>query len=204
MTARQRRPSAPQQPQRDKAIRAVLAQIPFDGWTQAAFVQGMAQIGLPQGEASLLFPQGIQDIIVEFGRMADTAMEERIRKDRGFIKLRIREKIAFAVRVRLEFLLPYREAMRRLMIWYAMPLHWHLGARRLYRTVDLMWRAAGDTSTDFNFYTKRGLLAGVVKATTLFWLDDESPNCRASWEFLDRRIAEVLKVGQTLSKLKTG
>jgi ubiquinone biosynthesis protein COQ9 len=65
-----------------------------------------------------------------------------------------------------------------------------------------MWRAAGDASTDFNFYTKRMLLAGVLKATILFWLDDATPGCAASWEFLDRRIGEVLKIGKTISLAK--
>ena len=44
-------------------------------------------------------------------------------------------------------------------------------------TVDAIWYAAGDSATDFNFYTKRGLLAAVYGATMLYWLDDRSPDC---------------------------
>ena len=64
----------------------------------------------------------------------------------------------------------------------------------MYRSVDLMWRAAGDTATDFNFYTKRGLLAGVYGSTILFWLDDGSEGYAESWAFLDRRIADVMNI----------
>jgi ubiquinone biosynthesis protein COQ9 len=183
-------------------VEAMLREVPFDGWTEAAFGRAIRAAGVTQGEAGILFPRGIPDVIEEFGIMADEAMQARIAKTRGFGKLRVREKIAFAVRARLEFLTPHREAVRRLMAWYALPFHWPQAARRLYRTVDEAWHAAGDTSTDFNFYTKRGLLAGVLKATILFWLDDETLGCEASWEFLDRRIDEVLKVGQFIGKLR--
>ena len=37
-----------------------------------------------------------------------------------------------------------------------------------------MWRIAGDTSTDFNHYTKRMTLGAVYGSTLLVWLDDQS------------------------------
>lgn len=184
-------------------LRHVLAQVPFDGWTDAALKRGIRAAEVPSHEVEILFPQGLKDLIHLFGTTADEAVNERIKKESGFAKMRVREKIAFSVRARLEFLMPHREAMRRLMIWYTLPFHWSLGMKRLYQTVDLTWRAAGDSSTDFNFYTKRGLLAAVFKATILFWLDDETPTCKASWEFLDRRIENVMGIGQMLSKLRT-
>jgi ubiquinone biosynthesis protein COQ9 len=187
---------------RRKIMQSILAQVPFDGWTEAAYAQGVKDSGVARGEADLLFPGGVRDAIDLFGEEMDRAMQERIEEEPGFARLRVRDKIAFAVRARLEALAPNREAMRRLLSWYAMPLHAPLGLKRLYRTVDLMWRAAGDTATDFNFYTKRLLLAGVLKTTMLFWFDDESEDCRATWEFLDRRIGEVLKVGKTISLMK--
>lgn len=183
-------------------LMSVLTQVPFDGWTAAAYERGIRQCGLSPGEADLLFPRGIRDVVELFGEATDEAMFAKIENKSGFDKLRVREKIAFAIRARLEFLTPHREAMRQLMTWYALPFHWSLGAKRIYQTVDLAWRAAGDSSTDFNFYTKRGLLAGVVKATILFWLDDETPGCKASWEFLDRRIEDVMSVGQIIGRLR--
>ena len=187
---------------RRKILHAVLAEVPFDGWTEAAYSRALKQAGISRGEADLLFAAGLRDVIDAFGDWADRAMQEKIDAEPGFERFKVRDKITFAVRAKLEALTPHREAVRRLMFWYAMPLHAPLGAKRLYKTVDLMWRAAGDASTDFNFYTKRGLLAGVLKTTMLFWFDDESPDCRASWDFLDRRIGEVLKVGKAISLAK--
>jgi ubiquinone biosynthesis protein COQ9 len=187
---------------RQGILLAVLAQVPFDGWTETAYAHGLKHAGITRGEADLLLPGGIRDVIDQFGEWTDSAMLEKIHAEPGYARFRVRDKIAFAMRARLEALIPHREAMRRLMFWYAMPLHAPLGLRRLYKTVDLIWRKAGDTATDFNFYSKRGLLAFVLKTTVLFWLDDETPGCGASWEFLDRRIGEVLRVGKSISLMK--
>jgi ubiquinone biosynthesis protein COQ9 len=100
-------------------------------------------------------------------------------------------RIAAGVETRLRLLAPHREAVRRGLGLLAMPQNAALGARLLYDTVDALWYAAGDTATDFSFYTKRGMLAGVYAATTLYWLDDRSPDGAATTAFLKRRLAEV-------------
>lgn len=187
---------------KQRLLQAILPQVAFDGWTEAAYVRALKLANLSRGEADLLFPQGVRDVIELFGTLADDAMEQRIQDEPGFARLRVRDKITFALRARLEAWQPHREAVRRMMYWYALPFNLPLGVKRLYKTVDLMWRAAGDTATDFNFYTKRALLAGVLKATILFWLDDETPDCTASWEFLDRRIGDIMKMGKTISLMK--
>src|SRR5690348_5137224 len=104
------------------------------------------------------------------------------------------ERIALGVRTRLAVLEPHREAVRRMLAYLTLPANLPLGPRLLYRTVDMLWHAAGDRATDFSFYTKRGLLAGIYATTTLYWLDDKSPNHQATAEFLDRRIAEVMQI----------
>lgn len=191
-----------QNAKRQRVLDAILQQVPFDGWTNAAYQRAVKLAGLTPGDADLLFPQGVRDLIELFGFMADEAMHKSIKDEPGFVRLRVRDRIMFAVRAKLEFWQPHREAVRRMMYWYALPFHLPLGMKRLYKTVDVMWRAAGDTATDFNFYTKRVLLAGVLKTTILFWLDDETPGCEASWDFLDRRIGDVMKMGKTISLMK--
>jgi ubiquinone biosynthesis protein COQ9 len=77
-----------------------------------------------------------------------------------------------------------------------------MGVRAMYKTVDLIWYTVGDKSADFSFYTKRALLAGVISATSLFWINDESDDSADSWQFLDRRIADVLKIPVLQSRLQ--
>ena len=86
--------------------------------------------------------------------------------------MKIRERIAAAVLARLSILKPHKEAARRAGATLSLPMHAALAAKLMYHSVDAMWRAVGDTSTDFNFYTKRGILAGVYGATLLRWFND--------------------------------
>ncbi|MGH6948453.1 MAG: COQ9 family protein, partial [Kiloniellales bacterium] len=57
-----------------------------------------------------------------------------------------------------------------------------------------------DTATDYNYYSKRLLLAGVMSATLLVWLDDRSESHATTWRFLDRRLDEVIAIGGRLGR----
>jgi ubiquinone biosynthesis protein COQ9 len=107
---------------------------------------------------------------------------------------RIRDRISLAVRLRLEGMASHREAARRAVAFLSLPQNASLAAKLLIETVDAMWRATGDQSSDFNYYTKRALLAGVYSATLLHWLSDSSEDRRDSWVFLDARIEDVMKI----------
>ena len=56
-----------------------------------------------------------------------------------------------------------------------------------------MWRAVGDTSTDFNFYSKRAILAGVYSSTMMRWFTDQSAGESETHAFLDARIENVMQ-----------
>jgi ubiquinone biosynthesis protein COQ9 len=87
---------------------------------------------------------------------------------------------------------PAREAVRSALSILSMPQNVPLAATLAWRSADLMWRLAGDTSTDFNHYTKRMTLAAVYGSTLVAWLDDQSDGWTDSAAFLDRRIDNVM------------
>ncbi len=180
---------------REKLLEAALAHVPFDGWTQTALAAGARDCGLDAADALIAFPGGLGELLEFHHRVADCNLLVEL-EQREIQSLKIRERIALAVRLRLEQNTRHREAIRQALAFLAMPQNAPLGARCLYRTVDAIWYACGDTATDFNFYTKRGLLAGVYAATVLYWLNDKSEDFADSWAFLDRRIADVMKIQQ--------
>jgi ubiquinone biosynthesis protein COQ9 len=106
--------------------------------------------------------------------------------------LRFRDRIAKAVRLRLE--LADRELVRRGSTLFSLPHHAADGARAIWGTADTIWTALGDTSDDLNWYTKRASLSAVYGATVLYWLGDDSSGHQATWDFLDRRIDQVMQV----------
>lgn len=187
---------------RDAVLDAAMSHIPFDGWTREAAIRGAEDAGLDAAAAMRAFPGGQRDMIAWHLRQADRHMAEAL-ADMDLGSLKIRERIATAVRTRLEQHMSHRDAIRKALTFLALPQNAPMAAQALYRTVDEMWHAAGDTSTDWNFYSKRGLLAGVYSSTVLYWLNDKSEGFEDTWAFLDRRIADVLKIPKLTGRLST-
>lgn len=185
--------------EREALLQAVLDQVPFDGWSQAALRAGAESLDLDVAVLERHFPGGPADAISFFSRHADQQMLEALSLV-DLDAMKIRERVATAVRLRLEAVADHDEALRRGLAFFAFPTNGPLGLRCLYRTVDAIWYAIGDRSTDYNFYSKRFLLSGVYSSTLMFWLNDGSEGKDATWAFLERRISEVLKVGGSFGK----
>ena len=175
---------------RDTLLMALLPDVPFDGWTRHAVLTAARQLGISAAEAASLFPGGPADMVAEFSRWADRQMLARLER-LDLRELRTHERVAAAAMARLEALALHREAVRRALRVLAQPHNAPLAARLLYETVDAIWYAVGDESTDFSFYTKRGILAGIYATTTLYWLEDRSANFTDTRDFLERRLAEI-------------
>lgn len=186
---------------RDTLLLATLPHVPFDGWTERAMRAGAESAGLDAAAIRRAFPGGVAEMVEYFIEYADRRMVEELER-RGLPSLRLRDRIATAVRVRLEQSVPYREAIRRAIAFLALPQYAGIAVRRTYRTVDLMWWAAGDTATDFSFYTKRATLAAVYSSTLLYWLDDESAGFSDTWAFLERRIDDVMRIGKARARIE--
>jgi ubiquinone biosynthesis protein COQ9 len=186
-------PTDPENPLRDRLAEAVLSNAAFDGWSQSAIQAAARSLSLAAGEAERLFPGGALEVIDWIDGRATERMEQALAQT-DLKALRIRQRVALAVRLRLEPLNLHREGLRRAAALMATPLNARRGAAALWRTVDAIWHALGDTSTDFNYYSKRALLAGVYGSTMLVWFDDKSAGCADSWAFLDRRIENVMQI----------
>ncbi len=183
---------------RGKILEAILPHIAFDGWTHTALRAAAADAGIDEIQARNAFPGGPGELIEAFSEDTDRRMLAKL-EGCGLAKMRLRDRITTGVRVRLELLAPHREAVGRGLSFLALPGHAPLAAKCLYRSVDAIWRAAGDTSTDYNYYSKRLLLAGVYSSTVLFWLNDRSEDQAETWNFLDRRIENALRLGGTFA-----
>lgn len=173
----------------DKVLQAALPEIAREGFTEAVLEKAGKKLGLKPVEVKSAFPRGTASLMEAFSHWADARMSARMKnvKDKS-----LTARVRAAVKARIEAIAPHKEVARRAAAYVALPPHAALGMKLLYRTVDAMWRAAGDRSTDFNFYTKRAILAGVYGATLLFWLGDDSKDNKNTWTFLDHRLADVM------------
>lgn len=164
-----------------------------DGWNQIVLAKAAVAAGYKKSDVVRVFPEGSIAAVDEYSRMCDRLMLSAL-SSYHLDEMRIRDRVALAVRLRLEQQAPHREALRKALNLQNMPYHITHGMRSVYETVDNIWRAIGDSSTDFNFYTKRATLAAAYSATLIFWLNDNSPAFEGSWNFLDNRIANIMQI----------
>lgn len=175
----------------EKLVDAALSHVAFDGWSEATFEAAVADSGVDPVVARAICPRGAVDLAVAFHRMGDAAMAADLAAA-DLSEMRFRDRVSFAVRRRLE-LCPDKEAVRRGTTLFALPQHAPTGSRLIWGTADAIWRALGDTSEDFNWYSKRTTLSAVYGATVLYWLGDDSDGHGQTWAFLDRRIENVMQ-----------
>jgi ubiquinone biosynthesis protein COQ9 len=185
-------PSPLEKLRRELAL-AVAENAVFDGWTRQAVDSAAAQLGIDPVKARLAMPKSQAAMIDLYIQEIDRALEAWFTPER-LSGLKIRDKIRALVWRRLEIMAPAREAVRRALSILAMPQNIALALRISWRSVDAMWRIAGDTSTDFNHYTKRMTLAAVYGSTMLVWLVDRSEELSETASFLDRRIDDAMKI----------
>ncbi|MEM6760345.1 MAG: COQ9 family protein [Pseudomonadota bacterium] len=178
---------------KDRLLEAILMHVPFDGWSEASFRAALRDTGVDGALARAVCPRGAVDLALEFHRQGDVAMVARLQSEE--LPERLRDKVAAAVRFRLEAA-EDKEVVRRGTTLFALPMYAGDGARAIWGTADAIWTALGDTSNDVNWYTKRATLSAVYSATVLYWLGDDSIDGQATWDFLDRRIDNVMQIEQ--------
>src|SRR5690625_3034808 len=188
---------------RQALLQAALPHVMFDGWSETTLRAAARDLEIAPEMAMNAFPEGPRDLVEAFSHWADEEMLRRL-ADLDLDEMRMRERIAAGVRLRLEVLAPHREALRRSLSFLALPHHAPLATRLLWRTADLLWYGAGDSATEYNYYSKRLLLSGVISTTTLYWLEDNSEGFADTQSFLERRIEEVLRIGGRLGRTMSG
>lgn len=170
----------------------VAANAAFDGWNAQAVDAAADTLGVERAIAELAYADGPMAMIDAWFAHIDQAMLARLPAE-TLAALPIRGRIAALVEARLELLAPNREALRRALAILALPQNARKAAKLGWRAADAMWRAAGDTATDYNHYTKRGILAGVYGATVTVFLNDDSDGWSETRAFLARRIDGIMR-----------
>jgi ubiquinone biosynthesis protein COQ9 len=177
----------------ERLLDAALAHVPFDGWSQATLAHAARDIGADPDLAMACYPRAGVDLALAWHKRGDGDMLAAL-AHQDLSALRYGDRVALAIRLRLEG--RDRELVQRGVTLFALPQNTPEGARAIWGTADAIWTALGDTSRDGNWYTKRMTLGGVYSASVLYWLGDQSPGQRETWAFVERRIADVLRVEQ--------
>ncbi len=174
----------------DEALALMLPLVPDHGWSMATLRMALIGAGGDPIDAEILFPGGPLELVEAFTARADAAMADGA-PSLGLDTMKQPDRIKALVRLRLRLMHPHKEAVRRAVAVLA--THPARAACVAGKTADTLWFLAGDTSADFNWYTKRASLAAVYTASLLFWLRDASEDDEATLDFLDRRLWGVVR-----------
>ena len=190
--------ATPSETLRQRWLEALLPEVAFDGWTEAAAARAASEAGLDEGEQALAAPRGVIDLIDAFFDAAGQAALEDLRSQ-DLAAMRVHERVKAGVLAWLGALAPNREAVRRasargLVPWSAVP-----AMQRTWRVADMIWEAAGDTATDYNRYSKRGLLAAALPPIVLYWLDNPSEEDLDA--YVARRLAQASGMGRSAGRI---
>lgn len=172
----------------------------FDGWGEEAVAEAAMAEGIDPAVAEFAFPGGAMDMIAAWIARIDADMAVALPAGR-LAALPVRERIRQLVEFRLSAVAGSREALRRAMTIMALPKNLARSAQLGWSSADAMWRAAGDTATDFNHYTKRLTLAGIYTATLAVFVNDDSEGFAETRAFLDRRISGVMRFEKAKARL---
>lgn len=183
-------------PTLDEMRETLAAELPrhaaFDGWTPEALNLAAAATGIDPAVATLAFPGGAVDMIDAWFAEIDKAMLAKLPPE-TLKAMKVRQRIAALVEARIDIVHADIEALRRALAVLALPQNLARAAKLNWRAADAMWRAAGDTATDFNHYSKRAILGGVYAATVMAMLGDESEALADTRAFLSRRIDGIMR-----------
>lgn len=164
----------------------------FDGWSEAAVHVAADEVGIDRDVAGLAFKGGSLALIDAWIDSVDMELAQRLPPEK-LNAMKIRDRITALLATRLEIMAPDRESLRRAMAIMASPQNLARAAKIGWRSADRMWRLAGDTSSDFNHYTKRMTLSAVYGSVLTIFVNDDSENFADTRAFLDRRIDNVMQ-----------
>lgn len=181
-------------------LAALLPHVEFEGWSETALAQTGADCGLAAARIANAFPGGMTEVLIYWHDRVDAELAEIVAAA-DFAGMKVPQRIAFALNRRFAIVAPHREAVRAGLVFLSLPGRWPLALRLGYRSVDTIWRAIGDPSVDFNFYTKRASLAAIYLASLFYWLEDESAGQEATGDFIDRRLRDLMTLGKAKARL---
>lgn len=182
-------------------LQEFVREVPFHGWTDRVFSVVEKKLGLQKNYSIMLFPGGIKEIVTLFEEQLDASMKAQCHELFADKKIRVRDKIKQAVWLRLVGSKVNRAAFAALVKFYYNPMNYNVALKNLWKTVDEIWYLAGDEATDFNYYSKRFLLFSIYKATILYYISDNSADSKATEDFLEKRIENVMQINKIKSAL---
>ncbi len=161
------------------------------GWTRNALQTAASQLGLSPAIAGS-FPRGAAHLVEAFNEECNKKLRDILSKRKEELEeMDIKGKLALGAQLRLEMVTEYLSSWPDALALQAHPSEVAYSLQNYGAISDIIWRAAGDRSADFSWYTKRAALSGVYVASELFLLTDKSDSYSDTWRFIKNRLSDI-------------
>ena len=185
--------------ERSKILNISKKYIVKHGWNEKSFLQVCYHSTFTKEEIISLFPDKHISLLEFYLDSLNSQMTE-LSKNLDLVNLKTHQKIRELILLRLRKNQNEKELIERTFFTLLLPNNALISTKSLYKTVDQIWFLAKDKSTDFNFYTKRAILAAVYSTTLFYWLKND--NMDKVELFLDKQLKKVSKIPQIKEKFK--
>ena len=168
------------------------------GFTSHTFKNISNKYRLDLKEIELLFPNGNNNL-VEFALDQLNIELEDYCKNIDLIRLPIHKRIRKILLSKIYLMNKEKIFYKKIFLNLLIPKKNFSLSSQIYKSVDQIWFIAGDSSVDFNFYTKRLILSGIYSRIMLFFFNNN--NQKGLEELLDKNLNRVSKIPELKSKL---
>ena len=184
--------------QRIEFFKALAIALESNSWSNKLISLVEINCGFSINYHHILFSGGKTEILLMFEQWQDELMVEQLKKVKRPQK--IRDQIALALEIRLMHITSKNIALNN-SAFFIIPTNMFIGSKAAYDTCHLIWKYAGDKSTDFNYYTKRGLMLYVYLSTRTFYFADNSVNYQDTKEFIKNVLNNIIKITTLKNKI---
>ena len=144
------------------------------------------------------FPSFEADIL-KFIISQNNQKVEKLYKSFNHERLRMRDRVKTLLELKFETNQYLKDSLPEILKNLLRPGNIIGSLKLLNQNSDFIWKLAGDTSNDFSYYSKRGLLSIVYLSTLIYWLNDSSDKMIGTKSFISRAVDNVV---DGMSKLK--
>ena len=168
------------------------------GWSENLFDNISNESSYTCKEIYDLFPEGYLSIVQMYLEEVDEKMTKESEKI-NLIRLKIHERIRELCILRLNIMVKEKDLVSKTFLHLLLPHNYKFSSKNLYKTVDQIWFLAGDNSTDFNFYSKRIILASIYTSTMIHFINND--NMDDTLFLLNKLLRKVSKIPQIKSNI---
>ena len=149
-------------------------------------------------EINLLFPNGNKDLVDYSLEQLNIDLNQYC-KSIDLIRLPVHKRVRKILLSKIEIMNKEKKFYKKIFLSYLLPNKTISLSKQLYKSIDQIWYLAGDTSVDFNFYTKRLILGGIYSRVILFFFNNN--NQRELENLLDLNLKRVARIPELKSKV---